>query len=158
MSTEFYYTRIRDVKPPSRGTKESAGIDFYVPNDFVECVVPPKGSILIPSGLKCAFDKGYALVFFNKSGVASKRMLVALGCVFDSDYHGEMFISMGNVGSEPQTIRAGEKISQFLLLPVEVAEPIEVNQESELLEKWSSMRDGGTSERGEGGFGSTGTN
>lgn len=157
MSIDFYFVRVRDVKPPVRGTAESAGIDFFVPNDFQRRQLLPGESVLIPSGIKCAYPPGYAFVFFNKSGVATKRMLTALACVCDSDYHGELHISLCNVGINAQEIVPGEKIAQFLLLPIETFDPVEANGEDELWNRWSMMRGGASSERGEGGFGSTGT-
>ena len=44
--------KVRDVKTPERGTDKSAGIDFFVPNDFIETVLPPQRDMLIPSGIK----------------------------------------------------------------------------------------------------------
>lgn len=155
MSTEFYFTRVRDVKAPSRGTPESAGLDFFVPNDFTETTLSPGETALIPSGIKCAYREGHALIFFNKSGVSTKRKLTALACVCDSDYHGEIHISLCNVGNEPQVITAGEKIAQFLLMPIELPNPVEFATEQELIEKWTDLRGGKKSQRGIGGFGST---
>lgn len=160
MQTDFYFTRVRDVKAPSRGTSESAGLDFFVPNDFAGKTINPGESVLIPSGIKCAYQKGHALIFFNKSGVSTKRMLTALACVCDSDYQGELHISLCNVGTEPQEIKPGEKIAQFLLMPIQLPNPMEVSSEQELFDQWALMRshDENTqvfSERGSGGFGST---
>lgn len=159
MSIDFFFTKVRPVKSPIRGTAESAGIDFFVPDDFVETIVEPGSSILIPSGIKCAYPSGYALILFNKSGIATKYKLTSLACVCDSDYQGEIHISLINIGQETVTISPGMKIAQFILVPVSLAEPKEIQDENELWHKWSLMTlarlDKG-SLRGEGGFGSTG--
>jgi len=166
MSIDFFFTKTRPVKSPTRGTAESAGIDFFVPDDFVETIVEPGSSILIPSGIKCAYPPGYALILFNKSGIATKYKLTSLACVCDSDYQGEVHISLINIGKETVTITPGMKIAQFILVPVSLAEPIEmkiskdpVTNEDHMWSKWSMMsstRNSVESERGYGGFGSTG--
>lgn len=75
--------RTRNVKMPTRGTSGSAGIDFYVPNDYPEslCTVMPGERFFIPSGIKAKVPEGYALIAFNKSGVALKKGLVTGACV-----------------------------------------------------------------------------
>jgi dUTP pyrophosphatase len=159
MSIDFFFIRTRPVKPPVRGTAESAGIDFFVPEDFEPTSVRPGSSILIPSGIKCAYPPGYALILFNKSGIATKYKMTSLACVCDSDYQGEIHISLINAGKDNVTITPGMKIAQFILVPISLAEPKELNVESELWKEWSNMsitRSSSESSRGEGGFGSTG--
>jgi dUTP pyrophosphatase len=156
MSTNFYFTRIRSVKPPTRGTEESAGLDFFVPDDFVTTVIRPGSAIMIPSGIKCAYPPGYALILFNKSGISSKYKLTALANVCDSDYQGEIHISLINVGTDLVEVSAGMKIAQFILMPIELATPIEIESEQELWDKWSYAGERSVSQRGDGGFGSTG--
>ena len=140
-------SKVRSVKTPTRGTSRSAGIDFYVPEGFTETVLPGC-SCLIPSGIKANVPSGFALVAFNKSGVAVKKNFHVGACVVDEDYQGEIHINLTNVGVDPQKISQGEKIIQFVLLPVnyDIIEEVEVEKLFEEL-----------SERGEGGFGSTGT-
>ena len=75
--------KIRDVKTPGRGTSQSAGIDFYVPEDFTTSVLQPGESVLIPSGIKVQVPTGYMLTAFNKSGVATKQGLSIGACVVD---------------------------------------------------------------------------
>lgn len=157
MSTNFYFTKVRPVKSPVRGTKESAGIDFFVPEDFKTETVRPGSAIMIPSGIKCAYPPGYALILFNKSGISSKYKLTALANVCDSDYQGEIHISLINVGRDPVEVSAGMKIAQFILMPIELAEPTEVDNEESLWDLWrSSSESRNVSQRGDGGFGSTG--
>ena len=142
-------SKIRDVKTPTRGTDGSAGIDFYVPNDYPNSLrrVPPGERFFIPSGIKANVPPGYALIAFNKSGVALKKGLMVGACVVDSDYQGEIHLHLVNTGTKDVTIEAGEKLTQFLLIPVDHC-PIEVVDVDTLFTE--------TTNRGAGGFGSTG--
>lgn len=141
-------SRIRDVKLPNRGTDRSAGIDFFVPNDFSEITLNPGQSALIPSGIKAQIPSGYMLTAFNKSGVATKQTLIRGAEVCDEDYQGEIHIHVINVGEKPQRIEPGQKLIQFILVPVfyDSVEEVQIDQ----------LFDSATA-RGEGGFGSTGT-
>lgn len=141
--------KVRNVKTPSRGTKGSAGIDFFVPEIEDPIYVPHGGHALIPSGIKAIVPKGHALIAFNKSGVATKKGLTVGACVVDEDYHGEIHIHVINSTIGPVFINPGEKLVQFLLVPI-LSVPIE---EVSKCEFESMLPD---SERGEGGFGSTG--
>lgn len=141
------FAKIRDVKSPCRGHANDAGIDFFVPNDFEPVVLAPHESINIPSGIKAAIPSGYALIAFNKSGVAVKKGLDVGASVIDESYQGELHLHMTNTTNDYVTINPGEKIVQFILLPVNYEMPEEVSEDSLFTEK---------SERGEGGFGSTG--
>lgn len=139
-------SKVREVKTPTRGTSGSAGIDFYVPEEYSDYIQPHK-SCLIPSGIKANVPKGHALVAFNKSGVAVKKNLHVGACVVDSDYQGEIHINLANVGENLIKISPGEKIIQFLLVPV-VHDDVEIVD----LENLYPIE----TDRGEGGFGSTG--
>jgi deoxyuridine 5'-triphosphate nucleotidohydrolase len=153
--------KVRDVKTPERGTDKSAGIDFFVPNDFIESVLPPQRDMLIPSGIKAQVPEGYMLMAAEKSGVVTSKQaaiaagrtpkptayatIVVLGAkIVDEDYQGEIHIHLVNVGNEYVTIKPGTKIAQFILVPVSY-QGIEVVPETELLLE--------ATERGEGGFG-----
>lgn len=136
----------RDVKPPSRGTSLSAGLDFYVPNDFKSITLQSGQAALIPSGVKAHVPKDRALVAFNKSGVATKLGLVVGACVVDEDYEGEIHLHVINSTNGDVTVNPGMKLVQFILLPVDYTVPEVVD---ELLPR--------NTERGAGGFGSTGT-
>ena len=141
--------KIRDVKTPTRGTHGSAGIDFYVPNDYPNSLrrVAPGERFFIPSGVKANVPEGYALIAMNKSGVALKKGLMVGACVVDSDYQGEIHLHLVNTSNDDVTIEAGEKLTQFLLIPVDHC-AVEVVNESDLFSH--------ESDRGAGGFGSTG--
>lgn len=143
---DIKFSKTRDVKSPSRGTLQSAGIDFYIPNDFIRRFLSPGENAFIPSGIKVNVPSGHALIAFNKSGVATKKGLYVGACVVDEDYQGEVHIHITNVGDKTQEIFPGDKIMQFILIPVLYSAPIEVPIDQ--------LYDG-TTERGEGGFGST---
>lgn len=162
------FTKIRDVKTPARGTSQSAGIDFFIPErteqftkDLLEkspgvsvhgassFAIRPHGRVLIPSGIKVLLPENTALVAFNKSGIATKLGLDVGACVVDEDYTGEIHLSLVNTTESIILLDYGQKIIQFLLLPVMFDDVIEVSSEKELYS-------GIVSERGSGGFGSTG--
>ena len=173
MNMELKFLKIRDVKSPVRGTAEAAGIDFFVPNcntrfinDFREknpeiyCVIAaddssmdfvlhPQQRVLIPSGIKTWMTPGTALIAANKSGVASKKGLIFGAQVVDSDYAGEVHISVINTSNEDVIIKCGEKLIQFIHTPVLLTPSEEVDEYT-----FNSLHD--KSVRGEGGFGSTG--
>jgi len=137
--------KIRNVKTPNRGTQVSAGIDFYVPEDFETIQLNPGQSVLIPSGIKAQVPRGYALIAFNKSGVSVKQGLSVGACVVDEDYEGEIHLHMINTSDKEQVVATGQKLVQFVLVPVSYFDVEEVN---ELPNR--------NTERGSGGFGSTG--
>ncbi len=161
------FLKMYDVKSPTRGTPFSAGIDFFVPEntqEFIEAfkeknkdinitengfIVEPQKRVNIPSGIKTEFDENYALIAFSKSGVSLKYGLDVGATVVDSDYTGIIHLSLVNTSDEPVEIKFGQKIIQFVLIPVNYAMPAEVTSEEELFTRQS--------ERGSGGFGSTGT-
>jgi len=141
--------KVRDVKTPTRGTPGSAGIDFYVPNNYPTnlCTVSPGERYFIPSGIKANVPEGYALIAMNKSGIALKKGLMVGACVVDSDYQGEIHLHLINASTKEVEIEPGGKLVQFLLVPVNHCEVEEVTKEL-LFEN--------ETERGAGGFGSTG--
>lgn len=157
------FAKIRDVKSPEYGTPGSAGIDFFVPNDFGIKALLPGCDMLIPSGIKVAIPTGYMLMGADKSGIATTDKAckainrkpksqafpspIIIGAkIIDEDYQGEIHIHLINVGKDTVYIRQGMKIAQFILVPVRY-EALEETTEFLLHE--------GISERGEGSFGST---
>ena len=141
------YSKTRDVKSPIRGHSNDAGIDFFVPNENVILKLQPGEQAIIPSGIKVKVPTGYALIAFNKSGIATKKQLLVGAAVVDESYQGEVHINVHNVGTTEQTITSGDKLVQFILLPVNYAMPNEVKIEDLYETK---------SDRGEGRMGSTG--
>jgi dUTP pyrophosphatase len=156
--------KVRDVKTPERGTEKSAGIDFFIPNDFKTINLGAQCDILIPSGIKANIPKGYMLMAADKSGVITSReaairagrtpkpnafsSVITLGAkIVDEDYQGEIHIHLVNVGCYSVVITPGMKIAQFILVPVSY-DTIEEVPEAELFAE--------VTKRGSGGFGSTG--
>lgn len=140
--------KIRDVKTPTRGTELSAGIDFYIPNDSPIYHIRPHSNITIGSGIKVKVPKGFALIAFNKSSIASKYGLTIGACVVDEDYQGEIHLNLINTTNLFRIVSPGDKIAQFLLIE-QFYDTIEEVLEENLFEEVSG--------RGEGGFGSTGS-
>ena len=130
--------RTKNVKIPSRGTPFSAGIDFFVPefdqnfiNDFLSknpglaiqldnnlFELGPNERALIPSGIKIRIPERHAMIAFNKSGVSTKTGLSVLACVIDEDYQGEVHLSVVNTSRHVVAIQAGQKLVQFLVIPL----------------------------------------
>lgn len=141
MNKELKICLTRDVKTPQRGTELSAGIDFFVPNDFNNgenfCLKPGE-RINIPSGVKIDFIASgltdYCLIFFNKSGISVKHGLLVGAQVVDADYQGEVHLNVLNVSSEDVEIIPGMKLVQGILVPVTYS-GIQVCSEDELFEK-----------------------
>ena len=154
MNLRFYRLR-SDAKLPARAHPSDAGMDvFYCPSekekdrlcDTTDFWVPPRESRVLSTGLKVEIPKGYMLEIKNKSGIASKRQLLVGACVIDPGYDGEIFINLHNLGNESQVIKPGEKIAQAVLIPV-----VHCGVTEELHDCLNIA-----SERGTGGFGSTG--
>ena len=137
------FLKTRDVKDPSRGTPQSAGIDLFIPNDFTPQFIRPGDSILIPAGLKVNIPHNHVFLMMNKSGVATKKHLDVGACVIDEDYQGEIHIHLMNVGNESTSLSPGEKIAQCLLMPV-------VYADVDVVESEDSLWEGKATERGEG--------
>lgn len=161
------FSKVRNVKSPTRGTSKAAGIDFFVP-DFGSnsrtLIINPGTDLLVPSGIKMNIPAGFMLMAANKSGVVTSRQACTLAgrkpkaeafestvvigaAIIDEDYQGEIHIHLVNVGKEPVIIKPGMKIAQFILVPV-LYEELEEVPETKLFEA--------SSERGKGAFGSTG--
>lgn len=130
---------------PSRATKCSAGMDICACLD--EPVVLMPGDIkMIPTGLTAQTDEAdVALLIYPRSGLSSKFGISLANCVgvVDSDYRGAWFVPLINNGREPFTVEHGMRIAQ--LVPTRVLFP-EIEVSDTLTE----------TERGEGGFGSSG--
>lgn len=129
---------------PTYGSREAAGADLYA--CLEEGVTIEAGETLfIPTGLAMEVPKGYAGLVFARSSMGAKRGLAPANKVgvIDSDYRGEIRVVLHNHGKEAQRIEPGERIAQFLIVPV--LNPI--------YEEVATLSD---TERGSGGFGSTG--
>ena len=152
MMLEYYRTR-GDVLPPSRSNPSDAGLDVYFcPADQQPVVIEPNGNKVLGTGLKFGVPHGYMLQAMNRSGMAAKRCLVVGAHCIDSGYNGEVFIDLHNIGDEPQTIEPGAKISQLVMVPVVSFRAVQTTEDN--LYNWAPIT---ISDRGAGGFGSTGS-
>lgn len=136
------FQKTKKVKTPQYGSPGSAGLDFYVPEGF-NFMLEPGGQAKIPSGIKVELDQDWHLIAFNKSGRAMEGLDVG-ATVVDSDYRGEIHLHVFNRGWHPFFIEENTKLVQFLLMYVPQTELIEVEDIAN------------DTDRGEGGFGSTG--
>lgn len=140
------YSKIRDVKSPEYGTPGSAGIDLFVPNDIEPFYLFPGGGCKIHSGIKVDLQPDYHLLVVDKSGIASKGLILGAKLI-DSDYQGEIMFNMHNISNNTIYIEPGQKIVQIVEIFAPQDDLIEVPKD-ELHNKPSYRKDGG--------FGSTG--
>lgn len=144
--------RVFKVRPtaklPHRAHNTDAGMDlFYCPQEEVAITIPPSCTALLQTGVKMQVPDTCMLQVMNKSGIASKKQLLAGACVVDEGYTGEIFVNLHNVGSVPQTVFPGQKIAQGVFVKIE--KPILMEIETD------EIYDSETS-RGSGALGSTG--
>ena len=132
------------AKEPTRGSEYAAGYDLYAATDR-EISLFPHTTQLIGTGLAFELPDGYFGAVYARSGLASKKGLRPANCVgvVDSDYRGEVMVALHNDSDHIMTIDAGERVAQLVLMPY-------VNMTFEQVEELN------TTNRGEGGFGSTG--
>ena len=134
------------AKIPTRGSEYAAGYDLYAATDNI-ISIQPHSTIKIGTGLSFELPQGTFAAIFPRSGIATKRGLRPANCVgvCDADYRGEYIIALHNDTDFIQYIDPQERIAQMILLPYFCMNFIEVNNLSD-------------TDRGEGGFGSTGIN
>lgn len=135
----------RDYPLPQYATSGSAGVDLRACIDS-PLEMHPGDAHLIPSGIAIHLgDPGYAAVVLPRSGLGHKHGIVLGNLVglIDSDYQGQIFVSCWNRGRAAFTIQPGERIAQLVVVPVAQVEFEVVNEFT-------------ASERGAGGFGSSG--
>jgi len=129
---------------PSYATPQSAGVDLRA--DVEEPVVlPPMGRAMIPTGLYIAIPEGYEAQVRPRSGLAAKKGITVLNSpgTIDADYRGEIKVILVNLSLVDFVVERGERIAQMVFARHERAEWVP----AESLEE---------TERGAGGFGSTG--
>ena len=136
-----------NAKLPTRATEGSAGLDLYACID--EPITLNKGDkAVIPTGIALGLDDPrYAAFIHSRSGLAIKHGIALLNSVgvIDSDYRGEVCVGVIKLTEEPYTIQPFERIAQMVIKPVELPEIVEVQELDD-------------TDRGAGGFGSTGRN
>ena len=140
--------RVKKLNPiaklPQYGSAEAAGADLHACLEKA-IVVQPGETAWISTGVALEVPKGCAGLVYARSGMAAKRGLAPANKVgvIDSDYRGEITVVLLNHSKQPQTIEPGDRIAQFVITPVLTPEYILVDELSD-------------TERGVGGFGSTG--
>ena len=101
-----------DAIAPSRGSEESAGLDLHT----IESVtIPPGQRALLKTGLAMSMPAGYVGLIWPRSKLAAKMGVDVLAGVVDSDYRGEIMISLLNTGLDPVEIKAGDKVAQMII-------------------------------------------
>lgn len=131
-----------DAKIPTRGSKYAAGYDLYSCDEYK---IAPHSTVKVGTGLSFELPENTFSAIFARSGLATKKGLRPANCtgVCDCDYRGEYIVAIHNDTNEMQTIDKHERIAQLVLMPYIPMEFIESDELSE-------------TERGTGGFGSTG--
>lgn len=135
----------RELPLPERASPGSAGLDLRAA--LAEPLRLEPGSIaLVPTGFVVEIPPGWEGQVRPRSGLAVRHGVTLANPpgTIDSDYRGEVRVALVHLGSEPYTVRRGDRIAQLLLAPVPEVEIVEVDELT-------------ASERGDGGFGSTGT-
>ncbi len=134
----------RDLPPPAYESEGASGLDLRAAVEGEVTIEPGKWA-LIPTGIKAAIPEGFEGQVRPRSGLALKHGITVLNApgTVDSDYRGEVKVILVNLGSRPFVVKRGDRIAQLVITPVARAK-------IEVVEKVPPT------ERGEGGFGSTG--
>lgn len=130
---------------PSYGSAAAAGADLYACTGGETVKFAPGETRMIHTGIAMQIPDGLVGLVYARSGIATKRGLAPANKVgvIDSDYRGEIMVSLHNHSGEPQEIADGERIAQLVLAPYITAS----FEQTEALDE---------TDRGSGGFGSTG--
>ena len=130
---------------PTRGSEQAAGWDLYS-NNMEAITIAPHATVMIGTGLSMAIPNGYFGAVYARSGLATKQGLRPANCVgvIDSDYRGEVIVSLHNDTNEERIVNPHERIAQLVVMPYLEVAFTEKDSLDETL-------------RGENGFGSTGT-
>ena len=133
------------AKVPTYGSADAAGADIYALTDGPVTIAPGE-TVLIHTGLAFAIPQGYVGLVHARSGMATKQGLAPANKVgvIDADYRGELMVALHNHGKETRTVECGDRIAQMVITPYLTAQFILTDDLDD-------------TERGEGGFGSTGT-
>ena len=135
----------KEVSLPKYETTGSSGMDLSA-NINTNINIDPGKTAIIPTGLAISIPKGFEVQIRPRSGLAAKQKISVLNTpgTIDADYRGEIKVILINLGQDSFKVEKGFRIAQMVVCPVVQAQLKEVNDLSE-------------TERGEGGFGSTGT-
>jgi dUTP pyrophosphatase len=129
-----------EAKLPTRGSAEAAGLDIYA---VERVLLAPGERAAVRTGVSVAIPRGFYGRVAPRSGLAVRQGLDTLSGVIDSDYRGEILCVLINHGDEPFEIQTGARIAQLIIESIALLEPT-----------WADELD--DTERGAGGFGSTG--
>ncbi len=134
----------RDLPLPTYQSVLAAGLDLLAAVDG-KITLAPGARALVPTGLAMALPAGFEAQVRPRSGLAAKHGVTVLNTpgTIDADYRGEVKVILINLGDDPFEISRGDRIAQMVIAPVLQADIVEVEVLSE-------------TERGSGGFGSTG--
>ena len=129
---------------PAYATAFAAGLDVRADN-AEPIVLKPLGRAIVPTGLYLEIPAGYEVQVRPRSGLAAKKGITVLNApgTIDADYRGEVCVILVNLGADDFVVERGERIAQLVLAKHEVIE-------------WEETSELADSERGAGGFGSTG--
>ena len=180
MEPSFKYVKLREVHDPTRANEGDAGIDFYVPTNLSvsdiskaniknedydsvdirinsnlkmdEIFLWPHSRVSITSGIYGILNpKDSMLQANNKSGISTNKGLIFSAEVVDSGYLGEIHIGIINTTNHKVIIKAGEKLVQFVHVPIYLSKPEEINDSKFMELKAKKELESG---RGEAGMGS----
>lgn len=146
---ELKIKRVReDAILPTRGSEEAAGYDLYANffNNEYDCwMIQPGETVKVKTGIAVAIPKGYFGGIYARSGLSIKNGVAPANKVgvIDSDYRGEIIVALHNHSNKSQLITKGDRIAQLIVQPYCSFE-------------WQEVDELDDTERGEGGFGSTG--
>ncbi len=130
---------------PHYGSAAAAGADLYAVAE-APLTLQPGQTVLVHTGLAVEIPAGFVGLVCARSGLATKRGLAPANKVgvIDADYRGEIMVALHNHSGQPQTVDHGERVAQLVLVPYLTADYVEAD----------SLTD---TDRGAGGFGSTGS-
>ncbi|MCR5144244.1 MAG: dUTP diphosphatase [Lachnospiraceae bacterium] len=137
-------TLSESAKLPERGSDMAAGYDLFA--DITEdIIIDPHTTAMVGTGIAVAIPEGYFGGIFARSGLSSKEGLRPANCtgVVDADYRGEVKVALHNDSDFERIITPGQKVAQMVIMPF-------LSVEFDLVDDLDST------DRGEGGFGSTG--
>lgn len=148
-----------DAIIPTRGSNDAAGYDLYANNittndgiryngnEYTGCWIQPHHTVKIGTGIAIEIPNGYFGGIFARSGLSTKQFLRPANCVgcIDSDYRGEIIVALHNDSDKEQYIELNSRIAQLVIMPYL---SFDINVVKQLHD----------TERGDGGFGSTGVN
>ena len=150
-----YKKLYESAKTPTRGSEYAAGFDLYACGyegqmcnaESWEVYINPGDTIKINTGIAVSIPSNYFGGIYARSGLACKQGLAPANKVgiIDEDYRGELIVCLYNQSNIPKKVSKNDRIAQFILQPY-------------YIEQWNEVEDIDKTERGDGGFGSTGTN